>query len=66
MKVDENLGKEIKAYDEGQHVILAPIWSEEPKHNDLVEKIVVAVLVNRFAFSLILYIFKMMTLVYPS
>ncbi|GLJ26667.1 hypothetical protein SUGI_0518960 [Cryptomeria japonica] len=37
--VDENLGKEIRAccYDDGQHVVLAPIQIEEPKQNDLVE-----------------------------
>ncbi|GLJ21382.1 hypothetical protein SUGI_0393600 [Cryptomeria japonica] len=43
VKVDENLGKGIRAYDEGQHVVLALIQPENLKQNDLVEtEIVVA------------------------
>lgn len=37
VRVYENLGKEIRAYDEGQHIFLAPIQLEGPKQNNLVE-----------------------------
>lgn len=40
MKVDENLRKEIKAYDDGQHVVLTPIQPEEPKKNDPIEIVI--------------------------
>lgn len=47
VKVDENLGKEIRScgYDDEQHIVLAPIQTEESKQNNSVETVSLDVVV---------------------